>query len=147
MTPEHNEDPRPNKDWLQVWFQLDQANLQWAKGQSWNAVQWTLILVAAVFAGSTQYTAIGSAAWIAAALALGAVSTWWQIDLHFFAKHARSSSEKIVAVLTERDEYLPKRGADRDHIALLVVRLALVWASIIVTAIQLSSGRTCIAAV
>jgi Flp pilus assembly protein TadB len=132
-------DPRPNKDWIQIWFQMTQSNIQWAKGQSWNAVQWTVLLIAALFAASVQYTAISACVWVIGALIIAAVSTWWQIDLHLFARSARLTSEGLISSLKERDEYLPKRSGDTHHVTLLVVRIILVWAGAALTILQIVS--------
>ncbi len=131
-------DQRHNKDWLQIWYQNAHSDLQWAKGQAWNALQWTMIVLAAVFAGSRAYTRIATCTWIVFAVIIGLVSVWWQIDLHLFARSTRLASESIVAPLQARADLLPKRVFDQHHVMLLIVRVAIVVAAATVTVIQLA---------
>lgn len=136
--PKFTEDPRANKDWLQAWFGTTHSDLQWSKAQSWNAVQWSILLIGAFFAGSQQYKTIPRAVWVVFTLGIAALSTWWLIDLHSFAKSAREASEKIVASLEERNYYLPRRSKDQHHKKLLVAKIAVVVIAAVVSAIEIA---------
>ena len=133
-------DARPNKDWLQVWYTNCHSNIQWAKGQSWNAVQWSILLLAAIFAASKTYTAIPVCIWIAFTVVLAGVSAWWFIDLHQFAQRERNTALNLVKPLEELEQYIPKRRGDPHHLGLLVVKIIVTISAAIVTIVQMIIG-------
>ena len=124
-------DDRPNKDWLQVWYGNCHSNIQWAKGQSWNAVQWSVLLLAAISAASKEYAAV--CVWTVFAILIAMASTCWLFDLHSYARRERETASRLVKPLKEVDIYLPKKRVDSNHLRLLVVRVAVVIGAAIAT--------------
>ncbi len=118
-------DTLPNQEWRRACFDLQQSNIQWAKGQSWNSVQWSLLLFGAIFAvkGSAPEWLLGAYIGLIVLANFG-----WQIGLHCFAKSSRDWSEALAASV--RDYLPPRRHTNPDHIELLVARiLAIVGAA------------------
>ncbi len=135
-----SEDRRDNKDWLQIFYQVAHSDIQWAKGQSWNATQWTLLLFGAVFVASRHLDRSGYW-WLVgfvAVIGLGACVWLWQ--LHLFAAEARNTSERILGVLPERATYLPPRlSSDPDHLYLLGYRWIVIVAAAVITSLAILS--------
>jgi hypothetical protein len=134
-------DPRADKEWLRDWWKQQQSNIQWAKSQGWNSVQWCVALIGAIWLASREYTAIRWCwIWGDLVILVALIGTWWQYDLHGFARSSRRASEGLLADYTPRKLYLPERDDDRDHFKLLRVRLAVVWVSAGLTWVQLYRG-------
>ena len=133
-------DSRPNKDWLQIWYKNCHSDIQWAKGQSWNAVQWSVVLLAAVFAASQTYTVIPACVWVLFTIAIAAVAIWWSLDLHIFARRTRDTAFGLIKPLRELELYLPKRSADPHHLFLLIARITVLVSAAVVTVIQILRG-------
>lgn len=135
------DDPRSNKDWIQIWYQLAHSDLQWAKGQSWNGVQWSVLLLAAVFAASRERLPIPVWAWYLLTAFLALAGGWWQLDLHDFAKQTRKASEGLVKDLAERPAMLPSRPRDPHHVRLLIIRLLVILGAALITSVQICSAN------
>ena len=95
------------------------------------------MLLAALFAGSQQYTKIWREVWVGFTIGVAALSTWWLIDLHNFAQSTREASEKLASAIPERDHYLPKRGKDQHHRRLLLAKIAVVAIAAVLTVIEI----------
>jgi hypothetical protein len=122
------ESPKLDKEWMLAFYATLHSDMQWAKGQGWNAVQWTVLLQAALYAGYNEFTAISWAVWAVASVLLTALSCWWLGDLHRFAKATRDSCELLLEqnAKEERASLRPRRGDDPDHTGLFRAKVAVV---------------------
>ena len=121
--------PIADADWRRLWFEIAHDDIQWAKGQSWQALQWTTILLAAVATSSKEFSGIPPCVFTACVVVICAVSVFWLIDLHAFAKKGRSVAADIAKTVVGSDQYLKPRTFDPNHVLYLVARIAIVLAA------------------
>lgn len=124
--------------WLQLRYTSAHSDIQWAKGQSWSGLQWTIVLIAAIYWASTNYSHVARWVWPLFVGLATLVSVWWQIDLHYYTKRTRAAAKVLEAGLDKRHpEVMVNRVFDRDHLGLLLARLVVIVSAAAATVVQL----------
>ena len=121
-----------NEKWAQEWFKAAQADIHWAKNQSWNGLTGTLALIAAMFAAS-KVSAIPQISWMIGVVVVAAISMWWQYDLHAFTAARRANGKAIADAVTGAEGIVYHREADRNNVQLLTARMFLIGLAAAVT--------------
>jgi hypothetical protein len=127
-------------EWRRTLFVSLHADIQWAKGQSWNAIQWTLILLAALYTGWREYGAVHTGVWAVAVILIAYWSLKWLDSLHTFAQEARDYSERILKDTAVR-EFLPQRlSEDPNHLFLFYGKFWIIFVAATITFYQICEG-------
>ncbi len=135
MSPEP---PKPPDDWAKIWFQNAHSDMRWAKEQSWRALQWAVVLFAALAAAASKLPDLPTTLFVILALCVAIIAIYYLLDLHWFGRRSRETSERLVREIPGRAEFLPKRHTDPHHYALFVVRIAVVIAALVMTLLLLT---------
>lgn len=132
---DNRDDSDAERAWFLTVYELAVADTRWAKEQSWRVVQWLFALFGAVLT-LYRYPFARAEPWSFAVivLTLGAVSAFYLWQLHAFAASARVKSSKIDQSMPSGvRKILGERGRDPSHTTLLVVQLAALVLSCVLT--------------
>jgi hypothetical protein len=126
-----------DSDWKKLLVELAWSDIRWAKEQGWKVLQWSIVLLAAVYAASRQLQDIPVGVYILFVVAIGFIAVWYLVDLHTFAKDSRDRFRTLAEGVSELSDVLSPSGFDPDHKLYLAVQILVVSAAAIVLVIEL----------
>jgi hypothetical protein len=139
--PMNEPEKKTRSDWLRLLYQLAHSDIRWAKEQGWRVVNWALLLFGASLA--LHKFLLSASLWVFALLdaVIAVIAVLYLVDLHQFAVVSRETGSRIQGEVPEIGGVLSHRKWDRDHVAYLVVKIAVVVVSLVLTVLALQSVR------